>query len=201
MKKLILSSVILVMCGKMSSQSKDLKTLANYMTGKYSSTRQHKADTANFYDIRLQIVPIWKELKDGVWLYVEQAVAGSESKPYRQRVYHVTERTDHTFESAVFTFADPLRFAGNAKTFEKILAPDSLKLREGCSVFLRKINDHTFGGGTEAQKCASERRGAAYATAEVIITKEQLRSWDRGFNEKGEQVWGATKGGYLFEKE
>jgi len=27
-----------------------------------------------------------------------------------------------------------------------------------------------------------------------------LRSWDQGFNEKGEQVWGATKGGYEFIK-
>jgi hypothetical protein len=28
-----------------------------------------------------------------------------------------------------------------------------------------------------------------------------LLSWDQGFNDKKEQVWGATKGGYAFIKQ
>lgn len=28
-----------------------------------------------------------------------------------------------------------------------------------------------------------------------------MLSWDRGWNDAGEQVWGAEKGGYHFERE
>jgi hypothetical protein len=49
---------------------------------------------------------------DGVWLYVEQAVAEYLEKPYRQRVYHVTDQGEGRFASAVFSMDSPLRFAG-----------------------------------------------------------------------------------------
>ncbi|MBK7852430.1 MAG: hypothetical protein IPJ66_15190 [Bacteroidetes bacterium] len=32
------------------------------------------------------------------------------------------------------------------------------------------------------------------------ITANELISWDRGYNDKDEQVWGAEKGGYHFIK-
>jgi hypothetical protein len=32
------------------------------------------------------------------------------------------------------------------------------------------------------------------------VTETTLESWDRGFDAGGEQVWGATAGGYVFEK-
>ena len=170
------------------------------MAGSYSSELQHKKDTVNYFDIRLQIIPIWKENKNGFWFYVEQAVSGSIDKPYRQRVYHLTEKNG-VFESAVYTLNNPLRFTHNAPLCEKTLTPDSLKEREGCAVILHRKNENTFEGSTVGHNCPSERQGAAYATAEVIISNTELRSWDRGFNSNGEQVWGAKKGGYIFIKQ
>ena len=199
MKKIILSLLLISIIQIVSAQSKELKQLGNYMAGYYTSEQQHKTDTVNYFDIRLHIIPIWKDKKDGIWFYVEQAVAGSTDKPYRQRVYHVTEKEKGSFESAVFIFSNPLRFTGNASLFEKTLTPDSLKLREGCSVILHQ-KEKIFEGGTEGKTCASERKGASYATANVTIAEKELRSWDRGFNDKEEQVWGATKGGYIFIK-
>jgi hypothetical protein len=37
-------------------------------------------------------------------------------------------------------------------------------------------------------------RRAAYATRRVSINGTFVQSWDKGFNEADEQVWGATKG-------
>ena len=71
------------------AQSTELKSLAQWMEGSYSTQNQHLKDTANYFDIRLQIIPIWKDKKDGYWFYVEQAVADYIDKPYRQRVYHL----------------------------------------------------------------------------------------------------------------
>ena len=49
--------------------------------------------------------------------------------------------------------------------------------------------------------CASDLRGAAYATSEVTITPQFVLSWDRGFDNTGKQVWGATEGPYVFLRE
>lgn len=179
------------------AQSNDLKTIAGWMEGSFSSELQSIKDTS-YFDIRLQIIPIWKDRKDGYWFYVEQAVAKYIDKPYRQRVYHLTEK-EGVFESAVFTMNDPLRFTNHVDLVEK-LTPDSLISRDGCAVILRRKDKNTFQGSTDGKKCPSDRSGATYATSEVIITKEGLHSWDRGFDNKDEQVWGAEKGGYDFKK-
>jgi hypothetical protein len=42
-------------------------------------------------------------------------------------------------------------------------------------------------------------RNAKYTTSEMKIDNDCLTSRDRGFNEKDEQVLGATKGGYIFK--
>lgn len=181
------------------AQSAELKRLAEFMTGSYSSREQHLQDTVNFFDIRLLIIPIWKKRSDGYWFYVEQAVAEYRSKPYRQRVYHVTEPEKGIFQSTIFTFSEPLRFTGKPELLEQTLTVDSLKEKEGCEVILRS-DGKNFVGSTQGQKCPSDRKGAAYATAVVTITSSTLESWDRGYNEKGEQVWGAEKGGYVFNK-
>lgn len=171
------------------------------MEGSYNSTEQHLKDTTNYFDIRLQIQPIWKNKKDGYWFYVEQAVADFIDKPYRQRVYHLSENADGKLTSVVYTFNDPLRFTHHPELLEKQLTEDSLLERKGCTVFLSMDKDGNFPGMTDGKSCPSDRKGASYATSEVTITKEKLVSWDRGYSESGEQVWGATLGGYVFIKQ
>jgi CpeT protein len=181
--------------------NQDLELLVHYMTGSFSSQAQSERDS-DFFDIRLRIVPIWKADQANHWLYVEQATAAAESKPYRQRVYKVEKEATGGFKSIVYTLPDPANWAGKFKTpeaFDK-LKPSELSLRDGCTVFLKKQKDGTFTGATQGIGCESTLRGAKYASSKVIVTKTELRSWDQGFNEKGEQVWGATKGGYEFVK-
>ncbi|MFC1573289.1 chromophore lyase CpcT/CpeT [Candidatus Eisenbacteria bacterium] len=180
---------------------RELTRLAEWMTGYFNSAEQAAADSA-YYDIRLRMVPIWRDRLDGYWLYVEQAVVRMEHRPYRQRVYHVTRASEDTFESAVYELPNPLRFVGAWRQpgLFASLTPDSLEIRTGCSIILRKTDKHTYEGSTQDQECLSSLRGASYATSEVIIRKDQLMSWDRGFDEEGNQVWGATKGGYAFKR-
>lgn len=180
----------------------DLQLLLSWMTGSFSSQEHAQADT-NFYDIRLHMVPIWPQRTDGKWLYVEQAVADHQDKPYRQRVYLLTQVNDSTFQSKVYSFTDPLRFASEWQKENPMatMTPDSLIEKQGCSIFLvKKEKDNAFVGSTVDKNCMSSLRGASYATSEIIITEAGLSTWDRGFNENGEQVWGSIKGGYLFVK-
>lgn len=175
-------------------KDKELEKLYNFLKGSYSSENQSKKDTA-FFHITLQMIPIWQERTGEYWLYVEQAQLTK--KPYRQRVYRVV-RENGQLISYIYTMKNPLRFAGNAQLF-KNLSPDSLDLKKGCEVFLQKTK-FGFKGETKPQTCPSEIGKAKYAMSEVTLYKNKLVSWDRGFDEKHQQAWGAVKGGYIFEK-
>jgi len=195
-RNFIITCFILTPLIGVSQFNKELKTVGKMMQGKFSSEKQSNADSA-FFDIRLSITPIWDERTDAIWMYVEQAVSSKIDKPYRQRIYKLTQLSDGSFESAVFTMKDPLRFAGKVELL-KGLNPDSLELREGCSVFLKKSGKKSYEGGTGDKTCPSDMRGAAYASSIVTLNTKMLLSWDRGFDRSDKQVWGAEKGGYKF---
>ena len=207
MKKAFVLLILLLICRTAPSQiliaeeKGSLENLISLMEGSFSSLEQSKSDTA-YFDIRLHMKRMWKSSTDGVWLYVEQAAGNTLDKPYRQRVYKVTQIDDKTFESAVYTFADPLKYAGDWKKDSPLenLSPKDLVKREGCTVYLTFQGSGTYAGATKGNGCESDLRNAKYASSEVTINSDGMVSWDRGFNENGEQVWGAAKGGYIFKR-
>jgi CpeT protein len=68
------------------------------------------------------------------------------------------------------------------------LGPDDLTEREGCTIYLLQRADGAFEGSTLGRLCTSTLRGATWATSEVVITADGMVSWDRGWNDDGEQV-------------
>lgn len=194
-----------------------LEEAAALMTGSFSSARQ-AAEDPEFFDIRLEMVRIWEGRSDvpsGVWLYVEQARADMLDKPYRQRIYHVVARDDGRIVSSVYEIGTPPTPAGATPGASAAsvwagawreparfasLSPSDLVAREGCEVVLVRTEPGRFEGGTEGQNCLSTLRGATYATSAAIITASGLETWDRGYDAVGNQVWGAVKGGYRFER-
>lgn len=184
-------------------QAKDegVGRLVRWMAGSFSSRAQSVADTS-YFDIRLEMKPIWADRTDGAWLYVEQAAASALARPYRQRIYHVTADSGGVFRSAVLELRSPLRFAGAFKNPALLaaLTPDSLIAREGCAVLLRADGNQAFSGETPGHECLSNLRGATYATSKVRITPTSITSWDQGWNAEGKQVWGAENGPYRFDR-
>ena len=180
---------------------KDLKEQRDMMAGTFSSEAQSKED-ADFFHISLEMRPIWQKNKDGYWLYVEQAMATTKDKPYRQRVYHLYQMDDTTLVSQVYELKEPEKFAGKANdpTALGSLTPDQLVSKEGCGIFLRKTKTGIFEGSTQDKACPSNLRGARFTTSKVTLTKDGMESWDQGWDANGQQVWGATKGGYRFDK-
>jgi len=199
MMTLLLSGFLCDVCAK-EMNCGDLHTLVSWMTGKFSSREQSAQDSA-FFDIRLVMTRIWPERSDGYWLYVEQAVASAQERPYRQRVYHVTHVGNDIFQSAVFSIDNPDSFAGawSDTSLLSALTESRIHLRTGCEIILRK-RDESYVGSTLGRLCGSELHGASYATSEVVILADRLISWDRGFNGEGDHVWGAETGGYVFRK-
>jgi hypothetical protein len=64
----------------------------------------------------------------------------------------------------------------------------------------KDTTSNLFIGGTVGNDCASALAGATYATSEVTIGPEEIITWDKGFDADGNQVWGASKGGYVFKR-
>jgi CpeT/CpcT family (DUF1001) len=173
--------------------------VARWMAGYYDSRDQAAAD-AGYYPISLAMVPIWPERRDARWLYVEQAMADTPDKPYRQRVYRLNRGADGEVLSAVFTIDAPARFVqGWRNGALSGLTEAMLQPRAGCTVSLRR-DGAAWRGATIGRDCASDLRGAAYATAEVTLDASTMRSWDRGYDAAGKQVWGAVAGAYVFVK-
>lgn len=200
-----------------ASRERTLVEIATLMEGSFSSAAQSASDP-EFFDIRLEMARIWEGREGvpaGVWFYVEQARADMLDKPYRQRVYHVVVREDGMVVSTVYeiqtpptgpgatpgasaatlwagAWRDPARFGA--------ISPRDLLAREGCEMTLVRTAVNRFEGGTDGQRCVSTLRGATYATSSAILTPEMLETWDRGFDNSGNQVWGAVKGGYRFDR-
>jgi hypothetical protein len=180
----------------------EVTAVASWMTGSFSSAAQAASDP-DFLDIRLEMARIWEDRQDGIWIYVEQAAAASLDKPYRQRIYRVFVQPNGLIVSEVYEFPGAaLRFAGAHRRPELLdeVTPRTLTLKDGCQVVLRRASDTAWVGGTVGSTCLSSLRGAHYATSEVAVTPDGLRTLDRGFDEQGKQVWGSTKGAYIFDR-
>lgn len=179
--------------------SKAFKNLVEIMQGHYTSELQSKKDST-YFNISLRMTPIWKS--KGAYLYVEQAMASKQDKPYRVRIYKLSERPDGKIVSEIYTLKDEKAWIGkytDPSLFDALTEAD-LELKSGCEVVLERISKNTFRGATGEKSCPSELRGASYATSKVTVTKNSILSWDQGFDAAGKQVWGAEKGGYEFLK-
>lgn len=170
------------------------------MIGSFSSEKQSKFDTT-YFNISLHMYPIWESLP-GDWLYVEQAVYSMQEKPYRQRVYKVEMMPNGKYASHVFRLENEKDFVGkwNDPDFFNDYDTSILEIREGCTVFLETKEDGTIAGSTNDKACGSTLRGASYATSIVTVFDDKIVSWDQGFSGDDKQVWGATEGGYIFDR-
>lgn len=178
----------------------DYERLLPWMEGSFSSEEQSKADTS-FLHVVLHMKRIWHDRTDGAWFYVEQSMAAAQDRPYRQRVYNVRRVEQGMIESAVYAFKKPDAVVGAWKDTTLIvdMSPGDLIKRRGCEVFLQ-ADYASYTGRTMGMACASDIRGANYATSEVTIKHDRIVTWDRGYNMANEQVWGSTAGPYIFAR-
>jgi hypothetical protein len=177
-----------------------LEKFCIFFKGEYNTQSQNAQDT-NYFNISLIMFSIWEKETDARYFYVEQAMVGKEDKPYRQRVYKVYQTGPTTIVSAIYTIKKQEEFVKlhESTKKQKALTKEEIDYKEGCDVFL-EFDGVRFFGGTTDKKCLSSLRGAKYTTTEVQVFEDKLISWDRGFTENGIHAWGATAGGYVFDK-
>lgn len=182
----------------------ELMSLSDRLSGHFSSAGQAARDE-DFLHIELRAARIWPDRSDGIWLYVEQAAGWALDRPYRQRLYQLTDEGDGEYLSRVYLLPveDPLTLAGAWADVSRFdgLKPEDAELRTGCGIRLHRRADGLFTGRTQGKGCGSELGDAVYATSGVLIGPDMVLSWDRGWDANGDQAWGAEKGPYLFERQ
>lgn len=179
----------------------EMVELAERITGKFSNREQAEANHA-FSDARVMITPIWLNRTGAHWFYVEQWVAGAADRPYRQRVYRLTEPEPGAYVIEVFALPEPTKWIGAWKEPDRFseIQPRDLSARDGCAISLHRDSAGDFSGSTEGDWCGTEVPGASYATSQVRITADGMETWDRAFDGAGVQVWGAAAGPYQFRR-
>lgn len=186
--------------------------LERLLTGTFDSVDQANADKA-YFAISLRICKVSSSDLGPRVLYVEQARMETLGKPYRQRLYVIERRDERTAVSQVLELTSPKDWVGacDEASPRSVTKAESVE-RPGCAVVLHRQTDGSFVGSTadlewngssfekstSGVRCASDLNGATYASSEVTLDQAGLLSWDRGFDDAGKQVWGATAGGYRF---
>jgi CpeT/CpcT family (DUF1001) len=176
--------------------------LNTLLIGTFDSAAQAAANSEDYKPIQLAICQISAPTLGPRVLYVEQAMQTMLDKPYRQRLYVIEPGTDaSTAVSRVLELKAPPSAVGLcAKAERPVFTAADAEEKVGCAVTLT-WNGRDFVGSTQGSQCPSSLRGARYATSEVTLNEAGLTSWDRGYDEKGVQVWGAEKGPYLFVRQ
>jgi len=182
-----------------SKKANDSTKLFELMQGSFDSKNQSLTDS-NYFDITLHMYPIWDN--QGNFIYVEQSVSSMQEKPYRQRIYEIIKSSDSIFTSIIYKLPNDSLFVGAWRdpSLLRDLKISELQKLEGCEVNLKKVGENHYLGSTNEKSCPSVLYGASYATSEVEILNDKIISWDRGFDNNDNQIWGATNGGYVFKK-
>lgn len=169
---------------------------ATWLQGDFDNRAQAAADP-RFLPLRLRWTPLWPERDDGRWFLVEQALAGA-ATPYRRRIQRLQAERDGV-RIDVFLLPRGFPDADGADALAA-LDPETLRPQPGCAVYLHAEADGRLRGGTAGRDCPSRLRGASWTRADVELDGERVRSWDRGFDADGNQVWGSEIGAYEFRR-
>lgn len=172
------------------------------------TTAEQSARDQRYGVAEAEIVRIWPDNQDGVWLYQEQAFMGDspddvdpamKDRPYFARVTHSVEVEPGVVRRSVHKLKDPAAAAGGWKAETPLsgLDPDDLEESE-CSITVTRIAENYW--RSESEKCPNAYKGAGYALSLGITTSGGYANWDRGFTAEGAHVWGPATGGYIFKR-
>jgi hypothetical protein len=193
-------AIALLMATTASAPDAALVEYARLAPGRYTTAAQAARDPR--YDVvEAEVVRIWPERSDGIWIYQEQAIinregmtaAQAKAQPYFQRVGHVHRAADGRLRRDNYVLKAPKAFIGRGTA----LTPADLG-PAGCHNILERVAEAFWTARTE--QCANGYKGATEMRSISVQTADTYANWDRGFAGDGRQVWGPADGGYIFVK-
>jgi hypothetical protein len=186
-----------------SAGDAELERAAAWMAGEFDTFAQVARDEAAgtaYRHVRavLRVVPVTVDGLSGGGraFYLEQALAESEDKPYRQRVVLLT-RLDGRLVNRLYRLKRPEAFVGAWREPKRLeaLVPAELELDEGCDLLWTPAWPDRFAGvAGEGGTCRTQLRGATHVVSRVELRADGLTSLDQGFDDAGAHRWGPPPG-------
>ena len=187
-----------------SAQDAPAEALAEVLTGSFTTVEQ--ASTEGWGHVESELVRIWPEREDGVWLYQENAWLGDDpqtsdlaakQRPYFQRLIKLASIDEATVIRTIYSMTEPGAVIGAYETPEAI-APEQLG-DPSCSGPVERIAEGWW--VADFPTCPSNLRGAVRTHSRSMHTPDGFANWDRGFDPDGNVVWGPATGGYIFKRQ
>ncbi|MCU0881365.1 MAG: chromophore lyase CpcT/CpeT [Hyphomonadaceae bacterium] len=179
------------------------ESFAAQMAGSWTSAVQSAHPVYDW--VESEVVRIWPERTDGIWLYQENAILGpdaaapsepgSKDRPYFQVVIQVQPLDAHTIYTTTWRVLDRAGARGgwrNPAGFQRAWMGDP-----SCPGVMRQVASGYWEGGAE---CPNSWRGATRVLSRSVRTPDTYVNWDRGLDGAGNHVWGPRDGGYVFTR-
>lgn len=189
------------------TQSKSLaehaKTVAAMLEGKMDtilSSQSPNASSVRMTTCRVQVTNA-NTTPAAIFLYQEQAILPNLAQPYRQRFLEIAPYPAiQRVRSLAFKPASSQKWIGycNQPASKRVVQLQDLG-EPICSVFLVPQKD-SYIGHTPPEGCPANVRGAVRITNQIELTASGMKTWDRGFDVKGQQVWGAKNEAYQYRR-
>ncbi|KAK9995253.1 hypothetical protein SO802_019939 [Lithocarpus litseifolius] len=212
MKTLLLigGALLLKRLTKSTTRWDHTRLVAQSLTGQKFSRDQASRDPDNYFNIRLMTCPAAEMVDGSNVLYFEQAFWRTPQKPFRQRFYMVKPcpkelRCDVEVSSYAIRDVEEYRnFCDRPKDQrplpEEVIGDIAEHLT---TIYLKRCERGKrclYEGSTPPGGFPNSWNGATYCTSELAIVKNnEIHTWDRGYDDDGNQVWGAKEGPYEFK--
>ncbi|MBQ4821420.1 chromophore lyase CpcT/CpeT [Aquimarina sp. MMG016] len=203
MNQLLLYLLVILLflsCNPKQNNDPELHHFVDLLSGSFSSKEQSEKEVG-YADSNLINTPIWEDSKN-YWLYSEIHNAKNPSLIYIQRILNIQRMDSVTFISTAYTIPDQKKYAHGWKDpnlFNEI-ALDSLQKREGCDIYYKKKTSSIYVGKTNNVSCLSTLKNIAYTKSNIVLSRDQLSVWDKGYDVDGKQVWGKIQGPYKYKR-
>lgn len=137
---------------------------------------------------------------NSVFLYQEQGIVGRLDKPYRQRFLEITtsEEADNLVYSHSYKPSNLEQWTNFCNSETRTASQTQLG-ELICTVTLKPFLS-VYAGKTQSGGCPAQVRGAVKITNQIVLHQDGMDTWDRGFDEWGNQVWGAKDRAYQFRR-
>ncbi|CAL9055274.1 unnamed protein product [Musa banksii] len=186
------------------------RAVADSLIGEKFSREQAHRDPAGYFNMRTLTCPTTEMVDGSRVLYFEQAFWRTHQKPFRQRFYMVKPcpkemKCDVQLSSyAIRDVEEYKNFCDRPKDQrpqpEEVIGDITEHLTTVHLSRCERGKRCLYEGSTPPSGYPNSWNGASYCTSELIVHKNgEVHTWDRGYDDEGNQVWGPKAGPYEFK--
>ncbi|KAL7139801.1 hypothetical protein ABFS83_09G077500 [Erythranthe nasuta] len=186
------------------------RIVADSLAGEKFSKEQASRDPDNYFNLRWLSCPAAEMVDGSRVLYFEQAFWRTPHKPFRQRFFMV-KPCSKEMKCDVELSTHAIRDSEEYKNFcdrskdqrpqpEEVIGDIAEHLT---TIYLKRCDRGKrclYEGSTPADGFSNAWNGASYCTSDLTVLKNsEIHTWDRGYDDNGNQVWGVKDGPYEFK--